>query len=196
MLKKIISIYRVALNLKKEKRAGWNKKDKNGEIINQVTEAESVADHSYGLVVLCLIIGIMRNLNLERLLIMAIMHDLPEGIDGDQITADIADQGLRQKKEDLKKIRERMIIAEIFLELSEDEKNYLIGIFDEYQVNETAEAQLVNQLDKVETILQAIDYAKAGQQVRVQEFVDSYLHRIKDPEMIGLLEKFFDYNKE
>lgn len=191
-IKTLLSIYQVVLNLKKESRAGWNKKDSEGRVINSVPEAESVADHSYGVIILCLIIGLMRGLSIESLLIMAILHDLPEGVDGDQITADINDSALRQKIESGKKVRELEIIKLIFADLPSEVKDYFIQIFEEFQENHTPEAQLVNQLDKVETIAQSFDYLKCGHLVRSQEFVDSYISRIKDQELIAFLGLVFN----
>src|SRR2546425_10720465 len=62
--------------LKLEPRRGWKEK-------LRLSHVESVADHSYGVAMLCLFQGWSRGgYDLERLLKLALIHDLDEAITG------------------------------------------------------------------------------------------------------------------
>src|SRR3989449_7106543 len=68
--------------LKLEPRQGWKEK-------LRLSHVESVADHSYGVAMLCLFQAWSRGgYDLERLLKLALIHDLDEAITGDLTPGD------------------------------------------------------------------------------------------------------------
>ena len=66
--------------LKRTPRTGW--------VMRGVPDAESIADHSFGVALISLILGEMveQPLDKEKLLTIALLHDLPESIVGDLST--------------------------------------------------------------------------------------------------------------
>src|SRR2546428_11702018 len=74
--------------LKLEPRRGWKEK-------LRLSHVESVADHSYGVAMLCLFQAWSRGgYDLERLLKLALIHDLDEAITGDLTPEDKRRLGL------------------------------------------------------------------------------------------------------
>src|SRR3989344_184250 len=59
--------------LKKVKRAGW--------VLRNVPDAESVAEHSFRTALICMMMG--NNVNRERCIKIALIHDLAEALVGD-----------------------------------------------------------------------------------------------------------------
>ncbi|MEM3733131.1 MAG: HD domain-containing protein, partial [Candidatus Bathyarchaeia archaeon] len=74
-MKKYIKFLRYAVKLKDIKRSGWIKAG--------VKNPESVAEHVYGLIVLSMLISDLKNLNIEKMFRLAVIHDLEEAILGD-----------------------------------------------------------------------------------------------------------------
>ncbi|TMI14946.1 HD domain-containing protein, partial [Candidatus Bathyarchaeota archaeon] len=71
----LVRFWEFAARLKAEPRRGWLKK-------LRLQRTESVADHSFALSILCLFEGERRGHNVERLLKLALLHDLEEAITG------------------------------------------------------------------------------------------------------------------
>src|SRR5437899_12594645 len=70
------------LHLKHVKRAGWISRAK-------ISNPESVADHSYSMCAISMALSDMLGLNTERVMKMAILHDLPESIIGDFVPGEV-----------------------------------------------------------------------------------------------------------
>jgi len=79
----IEEFFQKVLELKNVPRQGWKEKL---EIINP----ESVAEHSYSTTVIAMILSDLEGLNTEKIIKMALLHDLAESIIGDIIPDSIA----------------------------------------------------------------------------------------------------------
>jgi putative hydrolases of HD superfamily len=144
--------------LKNIKRTGWISKAK-------ILRAESVADHSYSLTALSMIFSDYLGLDTEKVIKMCIIHDLAESIIGDYMPEEIS-IGEKQIKEDN--------AMKIVISSFPDKLTVLyFNIWEEYCLNQTKEARLVKQLDKVEMFLQANQYLKNGYSY---EFLSPFLH--------------------
>src|SRR5438309_10261931 len=75
-LDQLVRFWEIAARLKAEPRRGWLKK-------LRLQRNESVADHSFALSLLCLFEGERRGYDVEKLLKLALLHDLEEAITGD-----------------------------------------------------------------------------------------------------------------
>ena len=82
MTDKILEFFGEALRLKRMPRSGW--------VYSGIplTEVESVADHSYMVSLVALILAMQekqkgKQIDLEKVLIMALTHDLPESVSQD-----------------------------------------------------------------------------------------------------------------
>ena len=73
--------YQIA-NLKKISRSGWKSK------LN-LADSESVADHTYMMTVMAMVLSDIKNLNTEKIIKMSILHDWAESKIGDFIPGEI-----------------------------------------------------------------------------------------------------------
>ena len=138
------------LALKELKRRGW--------LLRGIKDCESVADHSYSAAALCLIFC-PPNLNREKVLSIAIIHDLAEPIIGDITPYDNVPAEAKLEKE-----RKAM--------RSVTGDKGLLKLFDEYIDQSSPEARFVLLMDKLDMCLQAKRYCSQGRLSRkeLEEF--------------------------
>lgn len=114
--------------------------------------SESVAEHSWRLSLLVLAIHphLSCNASLEKLLQLAIIHDLPELITGDEpyFKSPIGTHLHKEKEE-----REARAIQDIVSKYGIESVN-LEALWEEYKEGKTYEAKIVKALDKVEAQIQ------------------------------------------
>jgi 5'-deoxynucleotidase YfbR-like HD superfamily hydrolase len=127
-------------------RTGWKMKN--------IPNPESVAEHSYQLCVIAMVLADQLGVDREKLIKMAIIHDLGEIFTGDVVWSrgNIIDIQKRQKKE----IIEAQGIETIFAQLR-NSKEYQ-EIFKEMTERKSMEADIFWQLDKLEMAIQALQY--------------------------------------
>ena len=135
------------LKLKTIKRTGWISKAK-------ILKAESVADHSYSLTALSMIFSDLLGLDTEKVMKLCIIHDLAESIIGDYMPEEISVREKYIKEDNAMKVIISSFPSKIALLYSD--------LWKEYTSNQTKEAHLVKQLDKIEMFFQANQYFKNG----------------------------------
>ena len=158
------------LKLKTIKRTGWISKAK-------ILKAESVADHSYSLTALSMVFSDFLGLDTEKVIKMCIIHDLAESIIGDYMPDEISIGEKQIKEDDAMKIVISSFPDKIAVLYS--------NIWKEYCLNQTKEARLVKQLDKIEMFLQANQYLKNGYSY---EFLSQFL-QVLDNIGVGVVEE-------
>lgn len=127
--------------LKDLKRAGW--------VRVGIPSPESVADHSFRVAVMALLFGPRLGLNVDKMVRLALIHDLAESRVGDLTPTDRVTSVEKRELESL-------AFAEIVDGLPEG--SALVDLWREYAEEATAEARAVHQLDKLELALQALVY--------------------------------------
>lgn len=167
----IIGFAKIVGRLKRLKRSGW--------VRNKVSDPESVAEHSFRLAILAMVLAPKIGVDQLKVVKMALIHDIGEAEIGDIVTkrGSRVLQNLKNKK-----IAERNALKRI---LSLVDKDEYIKLFDEFEENKTKEAQFIKQLDKLEMGIQASEY-EDQQNLDLQEFfedtrtvvVDEYLRKI------------------
>ena len=125
----IENFFKKVLELKNVPRQGWKEK-------LEIDNLESVADHSYSTTVISMILSDMEGLNTEKIVRMALLHDLAESITGD-ITPDSI-----RKNEKINK--ENIAIKQILKNLPNKIAEMYFEIWDEYQKKNTEEAILLH----------------------------------------------------
>ncbi|XP_071926317.1 uncharacterized protein [Coffea arabica] len=130
--------------LKTTKRKGW--------INHGIKGSESIADHMYRMALMALIASDLPGVNRERCIKIAIVHDIAEAIVGDITPSDGVPKAEKSRLEqaalnEMCEILGGGIRAEEIKEL-----------WEEYENNSSLEANLVKDFDKVEMILQALEY--------------------------------------
>lgn len=168
----IQSIFR----LKKIKRTGWLAK---GKILN----GESIADHSYSLSALCMVFSDILGLDTEKVMKMCIIHDLAESIIGDIMPGEIPDKE--------KKMKENKVMKYILFSLPVSVRIDYFGIWKEFLLNGSKEAQLVHKVDKLEMLLQAREYLLQGYPNRyLEQFfksIEKYCNQEDNQSLYGIL---------
>jgi putative hydrolase of HD superfamily len=131
--------------LKRTARTGW--------VQRGVPDAENVAAHSYGVVFATLVLAqvIAEPVDLSRALALATLHDLAEGL-----TTDIPKPAWRYLPAGVKTAVERQAMQDI-LQDTPYAVDFL-ALWEELHEKKTAEAQLVDDADKLETFVQALVY--------------------------------------
>ncbi|XP_019176408.1 PREDICTED: HD domain-containing protein 2 isoform X2 [Ipomoea nil] len=131
-------------SLKTTKRKGW--------INHGIRGPESIADHMYRMALMALIAGDLPGVNRERCIKIAIVHDIAEAIVGDITPSD----GVPKEE---KSRREKAALNEMCEILGGGMRAEEIQeLWAEYENNASLEANLVKDFDKVELILQALEY--------------------------------------
>ncbi|XP_021275732.1 HD domain-containing protein 2 [Herrania umbratica] len=144
--------------LKTTKRAGWVRRD--------VQNPESIADHMYRMGLMALIASDISGIDRDKCVKMAIVHDIAEAIVGDITPAD----GISKAE---KSQREREAMDHMCKLLGGGSRAKEIEeLWMEYEENSSSEAKIVKDFDKVEMILQALEYENE-QGVDLDEFFQS-----------------------
>jgi len=169
----ILDFFKTAVNLKNISRQGWMDK-------LSLKHPESVADHSYSMAIMGMIISDLGNYNSEKILKMILLHDLAESEIGDYTPNQIS-------KED-KIIIENNAYGKILSTLPESIKLQYTQIWNEYQDQESPESIIVHQIDKLEMALQAKMYQKQGSSKdAVESFFKSAENEITHPKLKDIL---------
>lgn len=166
----IINFTKLMGKLKKIKRSGWKRK------VN-VKEPESVADHTFRMAILCMVIGDMKKLDELKMLKMALIHDACESLIGDLMH-------YKDEREELKKRQlENKAMIQILSLLPDDMRKNYSKIWKDFQDKESMEAKLVREMDKLEMVFQAQEYEEEGyDKEKLSEFWDSAERYINDPD--------------
>ncbi len=138
--------------LKETKRTGW--------VDKAVKNPESVADHSFRLAVLVMLYAEKSGINTEKCMKMALIHDMAE-----IYTGDIPNQESKEKVE-----KERTALKKLLEKLPENNRKEITNLWEEFNEKKTKEALLVSDLDKIEMIIQLIDYKKQRRAENMDEF--------------------------
>tara|TARA_Y100000590_G_scaffold345454_1_gene395198 strand:- start:627 stop:1151 length:525 start_codon:yes stop_codon:yes gene_type:complete len=158
--------------LKKLPRSGW--KIKLG-----LKDSESVAEHSYLMSVMSMVLADMKSLNSEKVIKMSILHDWAESKIGDFMPDEIG----YDKKSEL----ENYAMIEILESLPQSLQENYQNMWNEFLTQETPEAKLVHELDKLEMALQAKIYEKETDYERIKPFIISAIEQIIDPDVKKVL---------
>lgn len=109
---------------------------------------ENDAEHAWHMAVMAYILREYsnRNIDIARTMIMCLVHDIVEIDAGDTYAYD--DEGKKTQKEREEKAKDR-----IFSILPDDQADEMKAIFEEFEKNETAEAQFAHAMDNIQPIL-------------------------------------------
>ena len=158
--------------LKKLPRSGW--KIKLG-----LNDSESVAEHSYMMSVMSMVLADMKSLNSEKVIKMSILHDWAESKIGDFMPDEIG----YDKKSEL----ENYAMTEILELLPQKIQSDYQDMWNEFLVRDTPEARLVHELDKLEMALQAKIYETDIDPEKLTPFIISAVEQIMDPDVKKIL---------
>ena len=186
---------RLADRLKEIRRQGW--------VDRGVQSPESTADHSWAVALFAWMLALERaDLDEGRVLLLALVHDLPEALAGDATPFDRYrdEQGAippdhfrsapdykagetRRKHE-----QEREALRDMTNSLPGELTDRIAGAWEEYSAGATPEARFVRQLDKLETLLQAELFRETQPEIIIDSFRSGTLRDIDDPALYRIAE--------
>ncbi|MCG8351039.1 MAG: HD domain-containing protein [Chloroflexales bacterium] len=144
----ILDLHTRLLTLKLLPRTGWLQRG--------MTNVESIADHSFSVAMLALLIGDLQpDLDRSRLLTIALLHDIAEVFIGDLPASARRLFGAEAKRE-----AERRSMQELLNGLPQATE--YIALWTEYIEGSSREARLVKTLDRIEMLVQTLAYERAG----------------------------------
>ena len=162
---KLKSFFDFACELEKLKKLERFKGQHYWKDYPELPRYESVADHTWRVAMLVLIMAdqLSKKINLEKALMMVLIHDLPEIITGDM--SPLGDDGtgkntyaFDKEKADERQLEEKDAAASLFDILPAAEAKKLFDLWLEYDRQQSFEAQAVKALDKIEALMQVLQY--------------------------------------
>jgi len=170
----LLDFFYLVLELKKVPRKGWKSKA-------NIEHPESVADHSYGTAMIAMVLSDLQKLDTQKIIKMALLHDLAETITGDFMPEEIS--------KEIKNISERDAMKEILSKLPENIAEEYTKIWQEYLQINTKESILLHDIDKMEMAIQAAKYSSEGiSNEKLNLFIDSAKKEIKSKELLEMLD--------
>lgn len=195
----LLRFIQLASKLKTVRRQGW--------IDRGVDDPESVVDHSWSVALLAwALAGEREDLDRNRVLLLGLVHDLPEALAGDTTPFDAErDESGRIAVEhfatppaysaaakDAKQQAEDRALDEMLEGLSDALRVEIRDAWKEYEATETPEARFVKQVDKLETVIQAEAYLAGQPELQVESFRQGALRDVRDPQLRRVLEDLLD----
>jgi putative hydrolase of HD superfamily len=163
----------MAIALKNIQRKGW---------INKLglKSVESVADHSYVMTVMSMIISDLHGYDSKKIMKMTLLHDLAESQVGDFTPEEIS----KEQKNEIENTAMEKILEHLPSNLKEEYNE----IWNEFQSNSSKESIIVHDIDRLEMAFQAIEYFNAGHSKNnIQSFIDTASNQIKNKEIKKIL---------
>jgi 5'-deoxynucleotidase len=171
----LFDFFYIVSELKKTPRKGW--KEKVG-----ISHPESVADHSFNAAIMAMVFSDLKKLDTQKMLKMALLHDLSESITGDFTPEEIS--------KNYKKEIENQTMSDILSKLPPEISNEYAKIWNEFQDRNTKESVLMHEIDRLEMAMQALKYNAEGfAKDKLVLFFESARKDIKSKEILELLDE-------
>ncbi len=191
--------------LKESHRRGW--------LLHEIEDSETTASHIFHLAVLIWIIGKKKkNIDIDRAIKMALVHDMCEVFSPDLTSYDAAaiDESKevteeyiknlvpkkgrptplqRKKMNDIKKKLEDKAIKKLVEDLDDDMKKEVLELWEEHEKGVTPESRLVRQGDKFINLYQGFEYYKKYGKIEYELWIRRAKEVIDDPHFVKLLDE-------
>ncbi|CAB4440540.1 unnamed protein product [Rhizophagus irregularis] len=172
----LLEFFHIVENLKKTKRTGW--------IQFNIKNPESISDHMHRMSILALLLN-DDDLDKNKCVKMAVVHDLAEGIVGDISPA----EGITKEEKHRREMEAMQHICKELLGNSLQSQE-IFSLWQEYENGETMEAKFVKDLDKFEMILQAFEYEKSDKK-DLSEFFETTRGKFNHPLVKSWVEELY-----
>ena len=164
--------------LKTIPRQGWKEK-------LEINHPESVADHSYTVSAMSMVLSDLEGLNTEKIIKMAILHDLAESVVGDITPNTIA--------KDEKILKENQAMKQILKNLPDKIAESYLEIWNDYQNRTSVESNLLHDIDKLEMVFQAKFYQENGvTKEKLLTFFNSANSEIKNKNLRNIISNIIE----
>ena len=203
-MKELLNFFIEIGKLKRKKRRGW--------VAHQIKNPESTAEHIFRMAIIAWVLGERKRLNLERVIKMALIHDLCEVYAPDLTPYDPLlpkDQNkiievlkrwpkftpsLKIKSYKKKYKLENLALNKLVSKLPLNIKSEIKNLWLDYEKGLTKEGRFVHQVDKVENLLQGLEYWKKYGKIQHKLWMRWIKEWIDDPvliEFIRVIDKKF-----
>jgi putative hydrolases of HD superfamily len=158
-----VPFFHILERLKTTKREGWRRFN--------INHGESISDHMYRMSILTMLAppSISSKINIPHCTKMALIHDMAESLVGDITPVDnvLKSEKSRREEETMDYICQGLL-GKVHGGLAGQD---IRAIWQEYEDSKTLESKFVHDIDKVELILQMVEYERSqGGQVDLGEF--------------------------
>jgi len=184
--------------LKRIKRKGW--------VLRGVKDPETIAAHTFRMTIMAWLLCSKKKLNLDKILKMCLIHDLCEVRAGDTTPYD---KILPKDKKQWKKIinkwprlskiekektflekyrKEDKALKKLISNLPTSLKKEITNLWNDYEKGLTREGRFVRQLDRIENLLQALEYWKKDKQFSMEPWWIQIEELVDDPILLDFME--------
>jgi len=193
MTQDLLILFTTLASLKETPRTGWLDRGIPSD------ETESVADHTLMTALIAWLLALDDpSLDADRVLKLAVIHDLAEAIVGDippYAPEEIPDPEDRDAMSAFFSVRrvasaeakaekhaaEQAAANELFALLPEGTRDEVRSLWEEYESRSTPEARFVKDVDRLEAFLQARRYARRHPDVPLEGFTDMAIEGLEHP---------------
>ena len=196
-MKELLNFFIEIGKLKKIPRKGW--------IFRGVKEPETIASHTFRMAIISWLLGRQKKINTNKILKMSLIHDLCEVYAGDTTPYDkllprdkkqwkqIVSKWPRLSKREKEKSflekykKETESLEKLILKLPSDLKKEIRSLWVDYEKGLTREGRFVRQVDRVENLLQALEYWKKNKQFAIKPWWVQIEELVDDPTLLEFL---------
>lgn len=183
--------------LKKLERSGW--------VIRGIKNPETIADHTFRMTIMAWILGEKGRFNLKKVLKIALIHDLCEVYAGDMTPYDgIIPENEEERQAMLKKIprfpkaikekrikekheKEKAGLKKLLTYLPEKTQKEIMSLWLEYENGTTREGRFIRQVDRVENLLQALEYWRKDKSFPIEPWWIQLKELVDDPNLLSFI---------
>ncbi len=170
-----VPFFHILERLKTTKREGWRRFG--------INHGESIADHMYRMSILTMLAppSLSSRLNVPHCTKMALVHDMAEALVGDITPVDGISKSEKSRREEATmNYLCKDLLGKVHDSVPGEEMRQ---IWQEYEDSETLESQFVHDVDKIELVLQMLEYERSHEgRLDLGEF-SHVAQRIALPEM-------------
>jgi len=161
-MKRIVQFLNELGQLKKVKRSGW--------WIAGIKDPETVAEHSFRVAIIGYLLATLEGADPKKTILMCLFHDIPETRIGD--LHKVAQNYIKLSNFD------SIVFSDQLKNLPNNINSELNSLFTEFQCNNSKEAQLAHDADRLECLIQAREYQMEGNK-NVFEWIESCKNSLK-----------------
>lgn len=163
-MEELLRIYSDIDKLKHQERKGWIRIGVSGK-------KDTIGSHTFGAALIGWMLSKREQVDTEKVIKLLLVHDL--------IMAHIPDYTPADKEYLSKKERESDAFSKLMINTPHDLKRDFRDLFEEYQGEETEEAILAREADKLDTLFQAYMYSKKLGENKLKEFLVTYRNKFR-----------------
>jgi putative hydrolase of HD superfamily len=196
---KLINFFHQIGKLKGKPRQGW--------VLRGLKGSESIAEHIFRTTLMSWILGSEKKLNTERLLKMAIIHDICEIYAGDSVPYDVKklpkskkarleffksiprlSRAEKEKMARVKYKKERKALDILTKDLSPKLGSEIINLWLDFEKGLSPEGRFFKQADRLETLMQALEYRKKYKNFPYHTFLLRTKESFDDPYVLEFVD--------